>query len=350
MKRKTQYIRAVMLEQISDFSKISPKNVAEKFGVSRQAIFKNLRELIKTGIVEKTNDAKRPYSLKAIKNSYVTIEVTKDTSEDKIWNEIAVPLLNEEKENVRAICHYGFTEMFNNVIDHSGSNRASMWINVDALVARIGITDYGVGIWNKLQEAFHLDDQRHALLELTKGKLTTDPKRHTGEGIFFTSRMFNKYLIASDKLTFCRFQQGDEWLFDVSESDAKTDPGTRISMIVYRDSKTTPQEVFDKFTDDLSEFGFTRTQVSVYLAKYEGDHLVSRSQAKRIMNRLDKFKEVYLDFKDVTEIGQGFADEIFRVFQQEHPGIKLIPINTAPSVLQMILRARAGEGQTELPI
>jgi virulence-associated protein VapD len=350
MKRKTQEIRAVMIEEISDVGNVSTKQVTEQFGISRQAVFKNLGELIKAGLVEKTKSAGHPYVLKAIKDSCVTIEVTKDTSEDKIWNEIAVPLLSEEKDNVRAICHYGFTEMFNNVIDHSGSDKASIWIKVDALVVSISISDYGVGIWNKLQEAFHLDDQRHALLELTKGKLTTDPKRHTGEGIFFTSRMFNKYMIASGKLTFCRFQQGDEWLFDVQESEAETEPGTRISMTVYRESKTTLQEVFDKFTDDLSEFGFTRTQLSVYLAKYEGDHLVSRSQAKRIMNRLDKFKEVYLDFKDVTEIGQGFADEIFRVFQKDHQNIKLIPINAAPAVLQMINRARSVEDQSELPI
>ena len=280
---------------------------------------------------------------------FENIDVTKETSEDKIWNDYVVPLLGDEKENVRAICHYGFTEMFNNVIDHSRSEKATIWVVVDALYVRISIVDYGVGIWNKLQEAFHLDDQRHALLELTKGKVTTDPGRHTGEGIFFTSRMFNKYIVASEKLTFCRFQEGTEWLFDVQESEAENRAGTRINMSVRRDSKTAPQEVFNKFTHDLNEFGFTKTHLSVYLAKYEGDHLISRSQAKRIMNRLDKFKEVYLDFTGVTEIGQAFADEIFRVFQRNHRDITLTPIHTAPAVEQMINRARSVEDQTELP-
>lgn len=350
MKRKTDEIRNVMMRGIEDIGRISPTMVAKQFGVSRQAIFKNLHELIKLGLVEKNESEEHPYRLKPLRETYVPIQITKETSEDKVWNDIAVPLLKDEKENVRAICHYGFTEMFNNVIDHSGSDKAVIWIEVDALLVKISITDYGVGIWNKLQEAFHLDDPRHALLELTKGKLTTDPGRHTGEGIFFTSRMFDKYIVASGKLSFCRFQEGDEWLFDVQESEGEKERGTRISMSIYRETEKTPQDVFDKFTDDLSEFGFTRTQLSVYLAKYEGDHLVSRSQAKRIVNRLEKFKEVYLDFKDVTEIGQGFADEIFRVFQNEHREIKLISVNTSPAVLQMIRRAQAVEGQTELPI
>ena len=39
----------------------------------------------------------------------------------------------------------------------------------------------------------HLLDERHAILELSKDQLTTDPARHTGDGIFFTSRMFDSF-------------------------------------------------------------------------------------------------------------------------------------------------------------
>jgi virulence-associated protein VapD/anti-sigma regulatory factor (Ser/Thr protein kinase)/predicted transcriptional regulator len=350
MIRRTHEIRQVTMRQIAEMGNVSVMDVAKTFSVSRQAIFKNLRELIKGGFVEKRDSKEHPYALKAIRDSYVTVQITPESSEDKVWNDSVVQLLTEEKENVRAICHYGFTEMFNNVIDHADSESADIWVKVDALEVHISITDFGVGIWNKLQQSFQLDDPRHALLELTKGKLTTDPRRHTGEGIFFTSRMVDRYFIASDKLSFCRFQEGGEYLFDVQESDAHKLPGTRISMNISRDTERTAQQVFDKFTDDLSEFGFTRTHLSVYLAKYEGDHLVSRSQAKRILNRLDKFKEVFLDFRDVTEIGQGFADEIFRVFKRDHPDIKLLPIHTAPAVEKMISKASSEADQTELPI
>lgn len=115
--------------------------------------------------------------------------------------------------------------------------------------------------WNrnlkKLQEAFHLDDPRHALLELTKGKLTTDPRRHTGEGIFFTSRMFDRFMLASDKLTFCRFHEGDEWLFDVKEEQS-AGPGTHVSMIVHLDSEQTPKAVFDRFTAEFDDFDLAK--------------------------------------------------------------------------------------------
>lgn len=348
MKRKTEEIRRLILERIDDIGRVSQTEVAKTFGITRQAVFKNLKELVRNGVVQKTESEVHPYSLVPLKESHVTVPIGHETQEDQIWKESVAPLLADQKVNIRGICHYGFTEMFNNVIDHSGSETADVRITTDALVVRMVIQDYGVGIWKKLQQAFQLDDPRHALLELTKGKLTTDPKRHTGEGIFFTSRMFDKFILASDKLTFCRFHEGDEWLFDVKEEEAG--PGTRVTMVLYVDSNKTTKEVFDTFTADLDDFGFTRTHLSVQLAKYEGDHLVSRSQAKRILNRLEKFREVYLDFKDVTEIGQAFADEIFRVFANDHPSVKFVPVNVTPDVSKMIQRARSHQGQIELPM
>ena len=39
------------------------------------------------------------------------------------------------------------------------------------------------------------------------------------------------------------------------------------------------------------------------------DFLVARSQAKRLLERFDRFEEVVLDFDGVRQVGQGFADE-----------------------------------------
>jgi anti-sigma regulatory factor (Ser/Thr protein kinase)/predicted transcriptional regulator len=232
MKRKTQEIRQHILREIDGTGKVSPTKMSKIFNVSRQAIFKNVRELVSSGVITKTESQKFPYSMTPLQSTSITVSVGPEAEENKIWNDSIGPLLTGLKDNVREICHYGFTEMLNNVIDHSASESADIRVTIDALVVRITIQDHGVGIWKKLQEAFHLDDPRHALLELTKGKLTTDPQRHTGEGIFFTSRMFDKFIIASDKLTFCRFQEGDEWLFDIKEEDVG--PGTRVSLVQLR--------------------------------------------------------------------------------------------------------------------
>ena len=41
------------------------------------------------------------------------------------------------------------------------------------------------------------------------------------------------------------------------------------------------------------------------------------------------------------EIGQAFADEVFRVFAQAHPAVLLAPINMTPEVTRMVRRVRA---------
>ncbi len=63
------------------------------------------------------------------------------------------------------------------------------------------------------------------------------------------------------------------------------------------------------------------------------------------MARLERFEEVVLDFSGVDEIGPAFADEIFRVFANEHPGTNLSPVNANDSVARMIRRAAANREQ-----
>ena len=48
------------------------------------------------------------------------------------------------------------------------------------------------------------------------------------------------------------------------------------------------------------------------------------------------FKEVELDFEGIDEIGQGFAHEIFVVFQNQHPEVSLLPLNMSPDVEKLI--------------
>jgi len=64
--------------------------------------------------------------------------------------------------------------------------------------------------------------------------------------------------------------------------------------------------------------------------------LLSRSQAKRLIQRFDYFLEVILDFEGVNFIGQAFADQIFRVFVNAYPNVNLVAINTIDEVQNMI--------------
>jgi len=109
------------------------------------------------------------------------------------------------------------------------------------------------------------------------------------------------------------------------------------------DTSIMPADVFDKYAD--VDGGFTKTVVPVTLAKYAAEGLVSRSQAKRVLSRFERFQEVLLDFAGIEEVGQAFADEIFRVFAGSHPTVRIVPINTSPRVQLFINRALLAAGE-----
>ncbi|MGN0342223.1 MAG: STAS-like domain-containing protein [Roseburia sp.] len=70
---------------------------------------------------------------------------------------------------------------------------------------------------------------------------------------------------------------------------------------------------------------------------------IARSQAKRICRSLETYREVILDFSDVTMMGQGFADELFRVYVVAHPEVMLRPVNMLPQVERMIRHVGRGK-------
>lgn len=259
-------------------------------------------------------------------------------AEDKVWSNKVAPLLGDIPQNIYGVCEYGVTEMINNVIDHAECKEISVLVTIEEEFIEFRITDYGIGVFNKVQKELGLKYPQDAIFEIVKGKCTTDPTRHTGEGIFFTSHMFDQFLILSGGIRFVAGTIFEERSYAFEKSDRIG--GTVVVMQISKESKVEKKDVFDKFTaSNDDDFGFSKTCFPINLAAQEGGRVVSRSQAKRILVRADKFSEVILDFKGIEEIGQGFADEVFRVFKLSHPNTRIIPVNTTEDINKMIKRA-----------
>ena len=334
MERNTQQIRDFILQEIAKDPEGVVARGASHFGISRQAVQYHVGKLLEAGSIRRRGKT-RGARFELVRDSETASFTLTSIDEDQVWRQFVQPRLPELPRNVFDICHYGLTEMVNNAIDHSGGRDLIVEVERSAIDATIRVTDDGVGVFRKIQEAFGLEDERHALLELTKGKLTTDPSRHTGEGIFFTSRVFDRYSILSGNFFFCHFSPGQDWLIE----DREESIGTHVTMRISRTSSRTLQEVFDYYTAVPDDFGFSKTVIPVKVAQFGEENLVSRSQAKRLLNRVDRFKEVVLDFSGVEMIGQAFADEIFRVYATSHPDVKLHGINASAPVKSMIGRA-----------
>ena len=107
-------------------------------------------------------------------------------------------------ENVKSIFDYAFSEMLNNAIEHSKSPR----ITVEALVSghtasgsptqfSFTVRDYGIGAFRNLMQKRSLTSELEAMQDLLKGKVTTAPEAHSGQGIFFTSKVADRFSLRS---------------------------------------------------------------------------------------------------------------------------------------------------------
>lgn len=337
IRKQSSEIRKYILDHIEKKPSGITSAVVKKFKISRQAATRYLTKMVSEGrLIARGSTKDRSYSLGKTGDVVKSYDLRTPLSESEIWERDFKPLCEGLKPNVESICAFGFTEMVNNAIDHSGGNLLSILFR--RTLKEIGMTvgDNGVGIFKKIQETYNLSDERQSILELSKGKLTTDPAKHTGEGIFFTSEMFDYFSVHSHDLTFSHYDLAEH---DFLHHRKKNVGGTTIFMILSTKSSRTTKEVFDKFADPV-DYSFDKTIVPVRLVQYEGVELVSRSQAKRLMARVENFKTVQLDFSGVKSVGPAFAHEIFVVYKSQHPRIKLIPINTSEEVLKMINRAK----------
>ena len=250
-----------------------------------------------------------------------------------VWRQASGALSLDAECKAYRILQFAFTEMLNNAIDHSRGTRVevSLWERDDV---GFEVLDDGLGAFETARAALGLDQPAEAALQFSTGKATSAPDRHTGQGIFFTSRALDFFDLEANHLRFSVAAQADDWALGSS----RVGRGTRVVGLIARDTERDLTTVFERFTS--ADLDFSKTRPVVKLAE-SGTAFVSRTEAKRLVVRLADFEEVELDFKGVETVGQGFVDEVFRVWAGDHPATVLVPVNMDPAVEFMVARGRA---------
>lgn len=309
-------------------------------GISRQALSIHVRSLVEAGKVVRSGTARGArYMLRDRAPPAAAVSRvlrTRGLDEGRVWDELAtgLNLRRALRPNVEAIVHYAFTEMLNNAIEHSEADRCSVRFRLEPGMLSFDVRDPGIGVFHSIASKLRLEGEHAALVELLKGRTTTMREAHTGEGIFFTSRVADRFVLRSHRiqLEWSRVKE------DVFVSNPRFLNGTGVSFAIQRSSRRFIEEIFSEFEPEEYDFRFQKTKVLVKLLQRD---FVSRSEAKRLVANLEKFSEIVLDFRDVKSVGQGFADEVFRVFARRHPAVKIATENTNPGVDAMIRHVKS---------
>lgn len=334
-------------ELIAAEGPVSGQQLAERLGMTRQGVNRHLQRLLSERRVAKTGSTRNArYRLVQEDEAGVVSPPhfrreysTTGLAEDRVFEEVDLFLALKRglSRGAYEIYRYALTEMVNNAVDHSHAERCTVTAFVDDYRASFLVSDRGIGIFRSIADRFELRDEAQAVIELSKGKRTTMPERHSGEGVFFTSKSADRLEIQSHRVRL---------VFDNEKSDlyvekTRTHSGTTVSFELRRHSRRSLAKVFDHYASEDFAFRFQRTNVQIRLIN---THYSSRSEAKRLTAGLEKFRLIELDFSGVSGIGQGFADELFRVFAGFHPEIRLEVQNANEIVARMIAHARGIDG------
>ncbi len=336
--KRSILIRRFLLSTIKANSPHLIQDAMETFQVTRQTVHNHLVALVKKDyLIAEGNTRGRVYRLGSNRSHAKTFPL-KGLKESDVYCYDFNIVFSGLPDELEDICHYGFTEMLNNAIDHSCGKFVNVSVDRTSKDITIKIADDGEGIFDHIARIMKLRDRRESILELSKGKLTTDPENHSGQGIFFTSRVFDEFYIFSNDLV---FSHNDHYSKDFLLHTKESHEGTTVLMKVALDTSKNLTAKFNEFSgNEEDDYAFNKTVVPLRLALFEGGRLISRSQAKRILHRVEKFKTVMLDFTDVYFIGQAFADEVFRVFARKNKQIQLIHMNATVEIEKTIIAAK----------
>jgi anti-sigma regulatory factor (Ser/Thr protein kinase) len=318
-----------------------PAQLMQRLGISRRRATLVLNKLVQMQWLTRSGTPRKPLYRPGPLRQVVRRYALAGLQEDLPWREDFAPFFELPAE-VKRMARHAFTELLNNAIDHSGGSAVTVSVRQTPLQLQLLVSDDGCGLFEHIGQRFAITDPRLAMLELSKGKLTSAPERHSGHGLFFTSRLADVFDVHANASAFqCRNWERRQW----RASRPATRAGTSVYLAISLDTTRTLDAVLREHSRSGEGYAFERTVVPLQLLASDAA-LASRAEARRACSRLAQFASAELDFAGIEEVGHGFADELFRVFGRAHPALQLVPVGMNTQVAAMVAAAQAAQGAT----
>lgn len=312
------------------------QEVMSRTGVTRGTANKAIKKLMALNWVINDGTPRRPHFKPGLLRQVVRRYDLAGLTEDGPWTQDFAPFFTLPTQ-VHRMAQHAFCELVNNAIDHSEGTCVTVSLRQTPSQVQLLVSDDGRGLFDKISHVFSIGDPQVAMLELSKGKLTGQPNRHTGRGLFFTSKLADVFDLHANDVAF----QHREWSrAGWLPGRALKHQGTSVFFSISLDTKRTLDGVLQSFSVSGSGYGFERTVVPLRLVSNAQIGLDSRAQARRVADRLNQFHRAEVDFEGIPYVGHSFVDELFRVLAPQHSQTELVPINMCPAVEAMVNSVR----------
>lgn len=314
-----------------------PAVIMERLSVTRRTAQALLARLVQAQWLVREGTLRHPRWRPGVLKQVVHRYAIDGLQEDQPWRRDFAPFF-DLRPNVARLAQHAFSELLNNAIDHSGGTLVTVSVRQTAMHLQLLVSDDGCGLFERVQQSFQIDDPTLAMLELAKGKLTSLPDRHSGHGLFFTSRLADMFDLHANRHAF-QFRGWDRRQWHAGKPIPHD--GTSVYLAIALDTERTLDGVLRAHSADGAGYAFDTTQVPVGLMTGPAIGLESRAQAKRVALGLQRFRRAEVDFSGIADIGHAFADELFRVIPRAHPMLELVPVGMGPRVAAMVASVQA---------
>jgi DNA-binding transcriptional ArsR family regulator len=227
---QTESIREFILDRVAGGPKSVARQVAQAYGISRQAANRHLDALVDAGLLEEEGATRsREYRLRRMSLLNRELRVTPVLNAERLWDDHIAPVLASDRAAVRDLCRGAFGELIRNVIAHAQAQWITVAFSATARDIDISISDDGRGIFHLLAERVGLGDV-HATAELMARRANARSTDFPAARLILLARNFESFANSSSGLTLSFESTQDAWL--LCEDDAA--PGTRIALRLRR--------------------------------------------------------------------------------------------------------------------
>ncbi|MCE2660532.1 MAG: ATP-binding protein [Rubrivivax sp.] len=273
----------------------------------------------------------RPGALRQVALTYALAGL----EEDLPWRRDFAPSFELSRTQAQTLGQ-AVSELLNNAIDHSGGTQVSLSLRQTPHSLQLLVADDGIGLFQHLSETVAISDPALALLELSKGRLTSQPLHHCGHGLLLSARLADVCVVqANGQSWMTRQGDGGAWQSQLFKT---TRNGTSVFLSIARDATRTPESVLSAWRADDTDFSRTCVPLRLLVQDQASTMLHSRADARRVTHRLTTFALAELDFEGIEALGPAFTDELLRVWARSHPQVQLKYLHAAPQVLQALHR------------
>ena len=231
---QTESIRGFILDCVAENPRSVARQVAQAYGISRQAANRHLDALVDEGALEQTGQTRsREYHLRRESLLNREVRVTPVLNPDRLWDDHIAPVLASDPASVRDLCRGAFGEVIRNVIRHAHASWITVKFEMTARHVEILVEDDGGGIFHRLAERTGGADTRATASEM----LRHANERSNGfpaSRLLLLGRNFEWFAISSAGVSLTYYSATDAWSLANSEAPAV---GTRIALRLSRSGK-----------------------------------------------------------------------------------------------------------------